>query len=50
MIDQIFKKLDRDNKGYIGYQDFCEMAEEKRRNIDPYTEDISPKKSPLNKT
>jgi hypothetical protein len=31
----IFNYLDRGDKGYCSYQDFCQMAEEKRRNLDP---------------
>lgn len=36
MIDEIFQFLDKGRKGYIGYQDFCELAEERRRNIDAF--------------
>jgi hypothetical protein len=28
--------LDRDEDGCLKYNDFCEILEEKRRNIDPY--------------
>ena len=34
-LKAIFEYLDRGNKGYCSYQDFCMMAEEKRRNLDP---------------
>ena len=27
--------MDRSNKGYLSYGDFCELAEEKRRGLDP---------------
>ena len=27
--------MDRGDKGYISYGDFCELAEEKRRHLDP---------------
>lgn len=27
--------MDRGDKGYISYGDFCELSEEKRRNLDP---------------
>ena len=36
MIDKIFQSLDKDKKGYISYQDFANLAEETRRNIDPF--------------
>lgn len=34
-LKQIFEYLDRGNKGYLSYGDFCELAEEKRRHLDP---------------
>lgn len=34
-ISDIFTYMDRGDKGYISYGDFCELAEEKRRNLDP---------------
>ena len=33
-LDVIFKYLDRNQKGYITYNDFCGLSEEKRRNLD----------------
>lgn len=33
-LDIVFKYLDKNNKGYISYNDFCELSEEKRRNLD----------------
>lgn len=33
-LDVIFKYLDRNQKGYISYNDFCQLSEEKRRNLD----------------
>ena len=33
-LDVVFKYLDKGNKGYISYNDFCELSEEKRRNLD----------------
>lgn len=33
-LDIIFKYLDRGQKGYIAYNDFCQLSEEKRRNLD----------------
>ena len=40
MIDEIFQFLDKGQKGYIGYQDFCELAEERRRNIDAFGNNV----------
>lgn len=39
MIDEIFQALDKDKKGYVGYLDFCDLAEERRRNIDAFGEE-----------
>ena len=33
-LDIIFKYLDRGQKGYISYNDFCQLSEEKRRMLD----------------
>ena len=33
-LDIIFKYLDRGQKGFIAYNDFCMLSEEKRRNLD----------------
>lgn len=49
MIDQIFQSLDKDKKGYIGYQDFCDLAEEKRRNIDPFGNEAIKKEQEVDK-
>ena len=38
MIDEIFQALDKDKKGYVGDLDFCDLAEERRRNIDAFGE------------
>lgn len=35
----MFEFLDKDNDGTLNYREFCGLAEEKRRNIDPYDED-----------
>jgi len=32
----MFQYLDRGNKEFISYGDFCEMAEERRRNLDAF--------------
>ena len=32
---KIFKFLDNNSKGYINYQDFCNLSDERRRKIDP---------------
>ena len=39
VIDKIFQALDRGDKGYVSYGDFCELAEERRRNIDVFDKD-----------
>lgn len=50
-LDMLFRALDRGNKGYISYGDFCELAEERRRKIDAFKtpkkeEPASPAKDP----
>lgn len=35
-IDKIFTYLDKNKDGYICYQEFCGLCEEKRRDIDPF--------------
>jgi hypothetical protein len=35
-VDAMFKYLDRGEKGFISYPDFCELCEEKRRHLDPF--------------
>lgn len=35
-LDTLFRTLDRGNKGFISYGDFCELAEERRRKIDAF--------------
>ena len=35
-IEDIFKYMDKDHKGYISYNDFCDLSEEKRRHLDPF--------------
>ena len=32
----VFNYLDSDSKGFISYLDFCELAEERRRNLDSF--------------
>lgn len=39
----IFEYMDRGDKGYISYGDFCELCEEKRRHLDP-VESVFPSK------
>ena len=44
MMEEIFKKLDRGDKGYFDFNDFAQLSEEKRRNIDPFhPKDTSPR-------
>jgi Ca2+-binding EF-hand superfamily protein len=35
-IGELFKRLDVDGDGYLNYQDFCELCEERIRDIDPF--------------
>jgi len=35
LID-MFRYLDKDQDGFLLYNDFCELCEEKRRHIDPF--------------
>jgi len=35
---ECFKYLDRENKGFITYEDFCWLTDIRRRNIDPAAE------------
>jgi Ca2+-binding EF-hand superfamily protein len=37
---ECFKYLDRDDKGFINYEDFCWLTDTRRRNIDPAAEMI----------
>jgi hypothetical protein len=39
-IEDVFKHLDSDEDGFITYNDFCELCEERRRQIDPFVEKI----------
>jgi len=32
----VFNYLDKDQDGFLVYNDFCELCEERRRNIDPF--------------
>ena len=32
----MFKYLDKDQDKFLTYNDFCELCEERRRNIDPF--------------
>jgi len=36
----LFKRLDLDGDGFLSYQDFCELSEEKVRDIDPFDQII----------
>ena len=36
ILDAMFKYLDVGNKGYISFQDFTELAEERRRRLDAF--------------
>ncbi|CDW88969.1 ef hand family protein [Stylonychia lemnae] len=38
-INDVFNSLDQDKDGYISYLEFCNMAEERRRGIDPFHND-----------
>ena len=44
-VNEMFQYLDRGNKGYISYLDFCEMAEERRRNLDQFDYTVQDKKN-----
>jgi hypothetical protein len=35
-INKIFPSLDKDGDGQINYNEFCNLCEERRRNIDPF--------------
>jgi hypothetical protein len=35
-LRQIYGYLDKDGKGNIGYNEFCELCEERWTNLDPY--------------
>ena len=50
-VDAIFKYLDKGQKGYISFGDFCELAEEKRRHLDPfdYTDQLMKRKAMIDK-
>jgi hypothetical protein len=43
-VNEMFQYLDRGNKGYISYLDFCEMAEERRRRLDVFDYSVEEKK------
>ena len=36
-IDLVFYHLDVDGDEHVNYKEFCELTEEKRRNIDPFS-------------
>ena len=36
-IDKLFFHLDVDKDDHVNYKEFCELTEEKRRNIDPFS-------------
>jgi Ca2+-binding EF-hand superfamily protein len=38
-IDRIFNYLDVSNDGQLSYSEFCNLCEERRRNIDPFQVD-----------
>ncbi len=35
-VREVFNYIDIDGDGYLMYNDFCELCEEKRRQIDPF--------------
>ena len=35
-INRIFQHMDKDKDGYISYNEFCELLEEKRRGLDRF--------------
>jgi hypothetical protein len=41
-ILQIFTYLDKDKDGFINYNDFCNISEERRMEIDPFIDPILP--------
>ena len=54
-INQVFEYLDTNKDGYINYLEFCELCEEKRKNIDPFNSEeandmMTKKKELANKT
>jgi Ca2+-binding EF-hand superfamily protein len=40
-----FHYLDKPGDGYVDYNKFCELVEEKRRKIDPFVAEFTPKKT-----
>lgn len=50
-MDAIFKYLDKGQKDYISFGDFCELCEEKRRHLDPfdYTDQLAKRQATLDK-
>ena len=36
----LFRRLDLDGDGYLSYQDFCELCEERVREIDPFVDGV----------
>lgn len=39
-VQDVFKYLDGDVDGYVTYNDFCELCEERRRDIDPFVDSV----------
>lgn len=40
-MQEIFQYLDKNKDGLIDYREFCHLAEEKYKNIDPFDEDLA---------
>ena len=39
-LKDIFKYMDKENKGNIDYRMFCSLCEERRRDIDPFSNQV----------
>ncbi|CDW91814.1 ef hand family protein [Stylonychia lemnae] len=39
-VQNVFKQLDSDFDGFVTYNDFCELCEERRRQIDPFVDSV----------
>lgn len=35
-MNEVFEFLDSNKDGYVTYNEFCQLCEEKRRDIDPF--------------
>ena len=40
-VDAVFAYLDTDLDSYLTYQEFCGLLEEKRRHLDPFSQNSS---------